>query len=296
MTTLPETITRPATFAGIGMMLLGIMMFAVNDVMGKWLVATYTVGQVLAIRSIAALAVLAPIVVRQGLATITAVPSPRLQVARVVFATAEVALFYWVVVHMPLADAMTYWLASPIWVVIIAALVLGEKVDLKRWLAVALGFVGVVIVLNPTVAPVTLPALAAIVGSVCFAIMTVMGRTLKATSDVALVFWQNVGALILGLALVPWGWSTPTAFDLALLALLGVVAMAAHMCVTRSLKLAPASVVVPYQYTLIVWAIVFGWIVFSDTPTMAMLVGACVIIGSGLILFQLEQKAATANG
>jgi drug/metabolite transporter (DMT)-like permease len=295
MTSLPDTITRPATFAGIGMMLLGIMMFAVNDVMGKWLVATYTVGQVLAIRSIAALAVLTPMVARQGLSSITALPHPHLQVARVAFATAEVALFYWVVVHMPLADAMTYWLAAPIWVVIIAALVLRERVDLGRWLAVALGFVGVVIVLNPTAAPVTLPALAAIIGSICFAIMTVMGRTLKATSDVALVFWQNVGALILGLALLPWGWTTPTLVDLALLALLGVVAMVAHMCVTRSLKLAPASVVVPYQYTLIVWAIVFGWIVFADTPTLAMLIGAAVIVGSGLFLFQLEQKAAAAS-
>lgn len=296
MTSLSPTLARPATFAGIGLMLLGILMFALNDVMGKWLVATYTVGQVLALRSIAALAVLAPIVAKRGLSSVTALEKPGLQVARVAFATAEVAIFYWVVVYMPLADAMTYWLAAPIWVVIIAATLLGEKVDVKRWLAVALGFAGVVIVLNPAAAPVTLPALAAIVGSLCFAVMTVMGRTLKGTSDIALVFWQNVGALALGLALLPFGWMTPTLLDFALLGLLGVVAMAAHMCVTRSLKLAPASVVVPYQYTLVVWAVVFGWIVFGDRPTLAMIVGAAVIVASGLILFRLEQKAAREAG
>ena len=80
----------------------------------------------------------------------------------------------------------------------------------------------------------------------------------------------------------------------ALLALLGVVAMAAHLCVTRSLKLAEASVVVPYQYTLIVWALLFGWLVFGDWPTPTMLIGAALIVAAGIALLVLERRAAPA--
>ncbi|MDP3320575.1 MAG: EamA family transporter, partial [Bosea sp. (in: a-proteobacteria)] len=129
--------TRNATLAGIGMMLLGILMFSLNDVMGKWLVATYTVGQVLLLRSAAALVVLAPFIVRQGLMRTLRPPKPRLQLLRVALGASESALFYAAVVYLPLADTMTIWMAAPVWAVVFAALLLGEKVDLPRWLAVA---------------------------------------------------------------------------------------------------------------------------------------------------------------
>jgi drug/metabolite transporter (DMT)-like permease len=86
---------------------------------------------------------------------------------------------------------------------------------------------------------------------------------------------------------------TPGPRDFALLSLLGIVAMAAHICVNRSLKLAPASVVVPYQYMLIVWAVLFGWLVFGDTPRLPMLAGAAIIVGAGLWLFWQDQRAAS---
>ncbi|MBN9448928.1 MAG: DMT family transporter, partial [Bosea sp.] len=98
----------------------------------------------------------------------------------------------------------------------------------------------------------------------------------------------------MGLLLLPTGWVTPTLADLGLLALLGIIAMVAHLCVTRSLKLAEASVVVPYQYTLIVWALVFGWFVFGDWPTPAMLLGAALIVAAGLALLVLERRAGNA--
>ncbi|MEI8145347.1 MAG: DMT family transporter [Alphaproteobacteria bacterium] len=295
MTALTRDAARPAIVAGVLMMLVGILMFSLNDVMGKWLVATYTVGQLLVIRSGAALLVLAPWVIRAGVPSMLGVERPGLQVARVVVSTLEVALFYWVVIYLPLADAMTYWLAGPIWVVIIAAIVLRERVTAPRWGAVFLGFVGVVIALSPTQNAFSWPVAAALLGSLLFAVMNVIARQLKATSDLALVFWQNVGALLMGLALIPWGWTTPSLLDLALLSLLGVVAMVAHMCVTRSLKLAPASVVTPYQYTLIIWAVLFGWLVFADVPTLSMLIGSGIIIVAGIVLFWLEQSSADTS-
>lgn len=283
--------TRNATLAGIAMMLLGILMFSLNDVMGKWLVATYTVGQVLLLRSAAALLVIAPFVVKQGIGRTLRPERPGLQALRVALGSCEVTLFYWAVSYLPLADTMTLWLAAPVWAVVLAALLLGERVDAGRWLAVAAGFVGVVIALNPSGQSLSMPALIALVGSFSFAAMMITGRQLRGTPDVTLVAWQTLGALLMGVVLLPFGWVTPSLADTALLGLLGIVAMIAHLCVTRSLKLAEASVVVPYQYTLIIWALVFGWLVFGDWPTPAMLLGAALIIAAGLALLVLERRA-----
>jgi drug/metabolite transporter (DMT)-like permease len=286
--------SRNATLAGILMMLLGILLFSLNDVMGKWLVATYTVGQVLLLRSAAALVVIAPFVVKQGIQRTLRPERPGLQLLRVTLGSCEVALFYWAVSYLPLADTMTLWLAAPVWAVVLAALLLGERVDAGRWLAVVAGFVGVAIALDPSGQSLSMPALIALVGSFSFAAMMITGRQLRGTPDVTLVFWQTLGALVMGLALLPFGWVTPSLADAALLGLLGIVAMLAHICVTRSLKLAEASVVVPYQYTLIVWALVFGWFVFGDWPTPAMLFGAALIIAAGLALLMLERRAGNA--
>ena len=285
--------TRNATLAGIGMMLLGILMFSLNDVMGKWLVATYTVGQVLVLRSAVALAVLTPFVFRQGLMRTLRPERPGLQVLRVALGSGEVALFYLAVSYLPLADTMTLWLAAPVWSALLAVLLLGERVDPGRWIAIAAGFAGVAIALNPTGASLSMPALLALLGSVLFAGMMIAGRYLRGTPDVTLVAWQTLGALLMGLVLLPFGWVTPSWTDAALLGLLGIVAMVAHLCVTRSLKLAEASVVVPYQYTLIVWALVFGWLVFGDWPTPAMLAGSALIVAAGLALILLERRATT---
>lgn len=283
--------SRNATLAGIGMMLLGILLFSLNDVMGKWLVATYTVGQLLLIRSAAALAVLAPFIIRQGVTRTLKPERPKLQVIRAALGSVESGLFYLAVSYLPLADTMTIWMAAPVWVVVLAALILGEKVSVGRWLAVLAGFVGVVVTLAPSTASLSMPALVALAGSVLFAVMMIAGRSLRGTPDVTLVGWQTFGTLLLGAALIPFGWVTPTLLDAWLLGLLGIVAMVAHLCVTRSLKLAEASVVVPYQYTLIVWALVFGWLVFKDWPTPQMLAGAGLIVAAGLALIMMERRA-----
>lgn len=283
--------TKSATLTGITMMLLGILLFSVNDVLGKWLVATYTVGQVVLLRSVAALIVIAPFVVKQGIGRTLRPERPWLQVLRVTLGSCEVALFYWAVSYLPLADTMTLWLAAPVWAVILAALLLGERVDAGRWLAVVVGFVGVAVALKPSGQSLTLPAIIALVGSVSFAAMMITARQLRGTPDVTLVAWQTLGAFVMGLILLPFGWTTPSLAHIGLLGLLGIVAMAAHLCVTRSLKLAEASVVVPYQYTLIVWALIFGWFIFGDWPSLSMLIGSGLIVAAGLALLVLERRA-----
>ncbi len=282
---------RSGVLVGIGLMLLGVFLFAMNDVMGKWLVATYSVGQVLLLRSVAALMSLLPLMHRQKV-PFAIPPQPGLHALRITFSTLEVACFYWAVSYMPLADVMTYYLAGPIYVAAFAALWLGERIDKPRMLAIACGFIGVLIALRPSTATLSLPALIALAGSVFYSLLMITTRKLRETHDATLVLGQILGSLVFGLVAAPLAWVTPSPLDLAGLFLLGIVSMTAHVCVNRSLKIAPASVVAPYQYTLIVWAIVLGYLFFGDVVEFWTLVGAAVICGAGLVLLLLEREAA----
>ncbi|PYG61887.1 DMT family transporter [Rhizobium sp. UGM030330-04] len=292
------------TGLGVAVMLLGMLLFALNDAMGKWLVSTYSQGQVILIRSAAALVILVPIVWRAGLSGLVNIERPGLQVARVFFSTAELFCFYFAVAALPLADVMTYWLAAPIYVAALSPFLLGEKVGWRRWTAIAIGFVGVLIALKPSSASLTSAALFSILGSAAFAFMMLSGRQLRNTPDTVLAFWQIIGAALAGIVavfLAPSGWSpVQSGFDLAFLGLLGVVAMAAHVLVNRALKLADAATVAPLQYTLLLWAVIFGWLFFGDVPQTSIVVGAGLIVLSGLYIFfrenTLKRRRETAEG
>ncbi len=281
--------SRPV-LAGILFMLSGMFLFSVNDAIGKWLVATYTVGQLLLIRSIAAMAVLAPAVAREGLGTVLNPPHPALQALRVAMSTLEIAFFYWALTYLPLAETVTFYLAGPIYVALLARPFLGETISPRRWIAIAIGFLGVLIALNPGGAAFGWPALIAIASSLAFAGMMIITRQLKGTPDTTLVFWQTGAALALGAVLAPFGWVEPSLRDYALLGMLGVVALFAHIFTNKSLKLAPASTVVPYQYTLIVWAVILGYLVFGDVPPASTFIGAVIIVAAGVWIFWDEQK------
>jgi drug/metabolite transporter (DMT)-like permease len=212
-----------------------------------------------------------------------------------VFSTAEVFCFYVAVRDLPLADVMTFWLAAPIYVAAVAPFLLGERVGPWRWFAIALGFAGVLIALGPSGGISPTATAAAMIGTACFAAMMITGRTLRGTPDTALVFWQLVGAGLAGVVAAPVGWTMPSAFDWGLLSLLGVVAMLAHICVTRALKMADAALVAPLQYTLLPWAIVLGWLFFGDVPGPAMLAGGLIIVVAGLMLLRPERRNETGS-
>jgi drug/metabolite transporter (DMT)-like permease len=278
--------------AGVGLMLAGVGLFALNDALGKWLVATYSVGELLLIRSFAALLLLAPFIWRAGPAAFAAAPRPLLQIARVTLSSLEVAMFFWAVSYLPLADTTTFYLAGPIYVTAMSVVLLREQVGWRRWTAVLIGFTGVVVALRPSSASFTLPALIALSGSIVYALLMIATRALRDTNDIVLMTTQFLGALAFGLATVPFGWIMPNALDLLFIGSLGVASLIALFCVVRSLKFASASVVVPYQYTLILWSVLFGWAMFGELPDIYTLTGAIIIIAAGLYIFWREHATA----
>lgn len=276
---------------GIAFMLAGIFLFSVNDTLGKWLAGTYAAPQILLLRSVASLIILAPIVAHRGFMTLIRVERPWLQLLRAVIGSVEVMLFYWAVHYLPLADAMTYYLAGPIYVTVMAALFLGERVGWRRWAAVIAGFAGVVIALGPSLASFGWPSLIALAGSLHYAVFIVFTRVLRGTSDVVMAVWQLVLSVIVGAALSPLTWQPFAGWsDAALLLTLGIGSLGGIVLVNRSLTVAPASVVVPYQYTMIVWAALFGYLAFGDVPRVATLVGAAIIVAAGLFIYFREAR------
>jgi drug/metabolite transporter (DMT)-like permease len=230
---------RSARLAGIGLMLLSIFMFSFGDALGKFMVATYSVGQLLMLRACAALLVLLPMIWRNR-AAFTRLERPWLQLLRTVLSTVEVAAFFLATVYLPLADVITYYLACPIFVTALSAIVLREQVGWRRWSAVLIGFGGVLIALRPSAQTVSWPAMIALGGSLSFAVLMLITRALRATPDIVLESSQFAGTFTLGALMSPFGWVTPSLASIGLFAAAGIISVCALLCVNRSLKLAQA--------------------------------------------------------
>lgn len=266
---------------GVGLYLLGVGLFAINDALGKWLVKDYGVGQLMMLRSIGAVVVLAPMILSLRVNVIDQRRAP-LQALRILVAALDTFSFYYATRFMPLADVMTFYMATPLIVTALSAPLLGEKVERFRWIAVLVGFVGVVIALRPSPQMFTWAAPLALFGAVMFALNQTITRELRGVHWLPLVMWQFVGGGLVGAATVPWAWTTPTLLDLGLMALVGAVSMLCFICIVQALAMARAAVLAPLQYSAILWAALMGWLVWRDAPTPPILIGNAIIIGSGL--------------
>ena len=285
---------RSARLAGIALMLAAVCMFSFGDALGKFIVATYSVGQLMLLRASAALALLAPSMWRRR-AEFRRIERPWLQLVRVALSTLEIAAFFLAAAYLPLADVVTYYMATPIFVTALSAMVLRERVGWRRWSAILIGFCGVLIALQPSVQAVTWPAMIALAGSLAFSGLLLITRSLRATPDIVLASAQFSGTLVFGIVVAPFGWITPAWSQLGLFFAAGAISVGALLCVNRSLKLAPASTVAPYQYSMILWAVMFGYVVFGDVPQPPTALGAAIIVGAGLYIFLRERQLGSGE-
>ena len=281
------------TQSGILYMNVGMLLFTMNDAIGKWLVQYYSVGQLLFIRSAAALIVLMPLIRRRPDIWRTLPKRKGLHLLRMILVAAEVACFYWAVRYIPLADAFMYYLAAPIFVAALAIFMLGEKVGVHRWTAIVFGFVGVIVILGPGQASFSMPALIAVTGSVVLALMMVMTRMLTEVDGLALITYQTFGVAIAGAITLPFFWTTPSLPDFAFMCGLGLVAMAGHFSINHAFRLCEANVVAPFQYTTLLWAFLLGYFIWGDIPTLQGWIGSAIIIASGLYIYVRERKKGT---
>ncbi len=277
-----------AAVTGVLLFSLGIFCFAVNDALGKWLVGSYAVGELMLLRSVGALILLGPMLwlTRPDLDIRGEAP---LHLLRIACMAADSFSFYFATRTLPLADVMTFYLAAPLIITALSMPILGEAVGAFRWGAVLVGFGGVLVALRPSGAAVSTGALVALFGSVMFASALTITRKLRRTHWLTLTTWQFVGGGLVGAATSPAVWITPTPLDLGLMFTVGIVSMACFICITRALTLAPAALLAPFQYASIVWAMILGWAVFGDIPTLPVLIGSGIIVASGLVVLARER-------
>ncbi len=273
---------------GIALYSLGVLLFALNDALGKWLVGTYGVGEILALRSLGAAIVLVPLVlVRRPDLDIR--DQWRVHALRLACMAGDSFCFYYATRSLPLADVMCFYLAAPLIITTLSALLLGERVGVFRWAAVLAGFGGVVIALRPSGAAFSPAALVALLGATLFAGAITSTRGLRRTDWLTLTAWQYAGTGLFGAVLAPVGWALPSAFDLFLMGLVGAVSMGCFVCITRALSIAPASLLAPFQYASIVWAALLGFAIWGDVPGPSVAVGSLIIVASGLVVFARER-------
>jgi len=280
---------RSSTLSGILFMLAAITIFSLVNVFSKMMVAAYPPAQLFFIRGFAAIATLLPFLARDNFAAVRDVPRPGLQVLRMALSVADGMLFFTAIKYIPLADATTCYLAAPIFVTAFSAIFLREHVGWRRWTAVVIGFIGVLIALRPTGATMSWPALIALAGCLCQSVFMIVTRYVRGTSNIFLATTQVVGSFLFGGLVSAFLFVPPTWFLVVLLLISGVVNVVAVLCLNRSLILAPASVVAPFQYTMIVWAIVLGFLVFGDVPSSNTMIGAAIVASAGIYIFLRER-------
>jgi drug/metabolite transporter (DMT)-like permease len=276
-------------------MLASITIYSCLDAVAKWTVTMYAASQFLLIRGATSLAVLVPFVARDNFAALKNVPRPGLQAARVALALTEVILFFTAIRYLPLAETITCYLSAPIIVVALSALFLGEKVGWRRWSAVVVGFIGVLIAMRPSTSSISFGALIAVVGAFCSALLMLVTRQLRGTSQSFMAFSHVCATFLFGAVMAPFQWITPQWSHVGIFLICGVASVCSLLCANRSLTLAPASVLAPYKFTAILFAAVFGYMFFGDIPPLTTIVGAAIIVASGLYIFMRERKLARAE-
>jgi drug/metabolite transporter (DMT)-like permease len=190
---------------------------------------------------------------------------------------------------LPLADAIALAFAGPLFLTILAASMLAEKVGWRRWSAVIAGFIGVLIMLRPGAGSFNWAALLPLGASLAGALRDIITRRISTTeSSLATLHFATLMVVCVGLCTSPFGWQPLPAQDIGLLAIGGLLVGGAHFLLIETFRWAEASLVAPFKYSTLVWGIVFGFIIWGDIPATEVLSGAAVVVASGLYILRRE--------
>ena len=286
-TSVGHSVDRPVL--GIVLMLLGIAGFAVMDATIKWLTADYPVAQVVALRSWFGLPLLCLFALYGGGLKTLRSRRPLVHIGRYLLVFALSFSFFWALSQMKLVDAISITFAAPILITALSVPLLKESVGWHRWMAIGIGFCGVLIMLRPGVGVFQWAALVVLGSAVVYALLMITTRAFKSTeSTAALMLYPQLGMSLTGIVLVPFFWVTPSLGDLGLFALAGTFGSVGVMCVTHAFRLGPVAVISPFEYSALIWATLLGYLLWDELPDTLTLVGAAIVISSGLYIIYRE--------
>ncbi len=274
---------------GILYMVASVFLFSIQNAIGKWLAQSYPIPMLVFFRSAVALLPSYLLVMHAGGNSVLRTRRPGAQFSRAaIWGGSNAASF--VAYHLlPLADAVALTFAAPLFLTALSWPLLKEAVGRARWIAVSVGFVGVLAMAHPSGAGNRFGMASALACAVCNAVGTLSVRDLTRTDPAAsIVFYTALFMTLMALPALPFFWVTPGLVDFALFCSIGLIGGVSQYWTTQALYYAPAAAVSPFNYTALVWSSLIGFAVWGDLPTAAMIVGATIVTLSGLYLLRHE--------
>ena len=282
---------RSESMRGIAYMALGMFLFSAVDAGAKFLTETLHPIQIVWVRQLGLLAGVVVLLAVKGLPVLRT-EHRGMQMARGALAACSATLFIIGVKFVPLADAVAVAFVAPFLVTLMGALILREPVGIRRWSAVTIGFIGTLIVIRPGMGVIH-PAVLLVLGAAfLFAVRQIISRMLAGADPVSttVAYTALTGSLLLTIPL-PFVWQWPgTGLEWGVMVLIAVLAGCAEFLVIKALEVAQAVVVAPLQYTLLIWSTGYGYFIFHDLPDLWTLVGASIIVATGLYTLNRERK------
>jgi len=275
-------------------MITGTLLLTLQDAVSKWLIQDYSVGEILFYRGLWAYVPIALFAWRGGGWRLLCSARPQANFVRACLNSGAGLAVISAYAFMPLATAMAIMFASPLLVTALSVPLLGEPVGRWRWFAVILGFVGVVLILQPKHGAWEWVLLLPLLAAVFIAMRDVMTRKIGAVDDPTTILFYTVSVSVLfgAIWMLAFGWSWPSPSAWAVFAGLGLLNGVAHFATIKAFTLARAATLMPLRYLSLVWAGLIGFIVWGDVPTTLAFVGAVLVMASGLVIVFRERRAA----
>lgn len=286
---------RPAL--GIMSMLLSVLLFATMDSLVKWLSAGYPTYQIMFFRSSVALIPVAFFIARAGGISVLRTQRPWLHLFRCCIGVSAMGCAFTGIARLPLADAMAIFHSAPILMTVLSIPLLKEKVGIRRWVAVLVGFMGVLMVVKPGTEVFSSGAIFMIAAAFAVGLGSNIIRVLSKTEDPACItFYFTFAATIVSAMLsLYYGWAMPPTGDLLLLMAVGVLGGCAQYFMTVSFKHAEVGLVSPLKYLMIVIGGIFGYLFWSEVPDALSVSGILIIIASGIYTMHREARLSRIN-
>jgi drug/metabolite transporter (DMT)-like permease len=290
--------SRPSSLYGVVFKVASVLVFTAMNVLIKELGPTYPTGEVVAFRSIFALVPLVPFLAWQGqLRSALRTDRPLGHVLRGGVGVVAMYLNFAGIARLPLADATAIFYAAPIFTVVLAAVILRETVRVYRWSAVAIGFGGVILTLLPHLgeggtgdAQQAVGAMLSLSAAIVAAFAMIQVRRLTETEPTgSIVLYFSLVSAVIGLATLPLGWLMPSPREFVILVAIGGLGGIAQICLTQSYRLGDASLIAPFEYASILFAIFLGYVVFDEVPVPLVLTGAAIVIAAGVFVVLRER-------
>jgi drug/metabolite transporter (DMT)-like permease len=278
-----------------------IGLFTIMGGMVKWLIVTYPLPQIIFFRNLFALVPLMPFILHAGIGSLrTARPCEH--VLRCAIGLASMVTTFWSLAYLPLANQTAIGFAAPLFVTVLAAVFLGETLRWRRSLAVVVGFAGVLLMVRPDGDAFFgdgrfLGSLLALFATVTYAVVLIIIRRLSTTeSSITIAFWFTMTGVAASGAVMPFVFVAPVSlFDAGLFLVMGLLGGVAQILMTGAYRWGPASIVAPFDYSGMLWALAIGWGVWGELPTADVLAGAAIVIGSGLYILHRESVLGIAK-